>query len=105
MMHKEVMAMMKKIKLPFAYDHFAEGEVPKPPFAVFLYPGSNNFSADGIVYHKINELNIELYTDEKNPDTEESIEAVLDKYGLFYQKTENWIEEERLFEVLYEMEV
>ena len=38
---------------------------------------------------------------------ESAVEAVLDKYGIFYQKSEVWIESERLYEVLYtfEMEV
>ena len=38
---------------------------------------------------------------------ERQLEAVLDQYGIFYEKTETWIESERLYEVLYyfEMEV
>ena len=52
MTHEEVMAVMDEIGLPYAYHHFAEGESPEPPFAVFLYPGSSNFSADGKVYFK-----------------------------------------------------
>ncbi len=105
MNHKEVMAMVKKLKLPNAYNHFAEGEEPKTPYVIYRYPGSDNFAADGIVYHKINELDIELYFDKKDTKTEEVIEAVLDEHGLFYQKTEVWLSDERLFEVLYEMEV
>ena len=50
-------------------------------------------------------LDIELYTDLKNPDLEETIEAVLLKYGIFYGKSETWIESEKLYEVLYETEV
>ena len=46
-----------------------------------------------------------LYTDLKNPDLEETIEAVLLKHGIFYGKSETWIESEKLYEVLYEMEV
>lgn len=65
MTHEEVMAMMEEIGLPYAYHHFAEGESPEPPFAVFLYPGSSNFSADGKVYFKADRLNIEIYTDKK----------------------------------------
>ena len=105
MNHKEVMAMVKKLKLPNAYDHFAEGEESKTPYVIYRYPGSDNFAADGIVYHKINELDIELYSDKKDTKTEEAVEAVLDEHGLFYQKTEVWLSDERLFEVLYEMEV
>ena len=67
MTHEEVMAVMEEIGLPYAYHHFAEGESPDPPFAVFLYPGSNNFSADGKVYFKADRLNIEIYTDIKTP--------------------------------------
>lgn len=89
----------------FAYDHFAEDEAPDPPFLAFLFSRSNNFSADGRVYAKINVLQFELYTDEKRPDIEARVEAVLDNHELFYDKTEVWIAEERLYEVLYEMEV
>ncbi len=41
----------------------------------------------------------------KQPELEETIEAVLLKYGIFYGKSEVWIESEKLYEVLYEMEV
>lgn len=105
MTHEEVMAAMEEIGLSYAYHHFAEGESPDPPFAVFLYPGSNNFSADGMVYYKSSRLNIEIYTDLKNPKLELTVEAVLDLHGIFYEKSEVWIESENLYEVLYQMEV
>lgn len=105
MTHEEVVAMMEEMNLPFAYHHFAEGESPNPPFAVFLYPGSNNFSADGKVYFKADRLNIEIYTDIKNIELELTVEAVLDLHGIFYEKSEVWIETENLYEVLYQMEV
>ena len=100
----ELMQLMEEIGLPFAYDHFAEGESPDPPFITFLLPGSDNFAADGKVYWKINEVHIELYTDEKNPETEALVEAVLDAHEIFYDKTEVWIESEKLYEVLYSFE-
>ena len=105
MTYDEILEMAAETQLPFAYDHFAEGEAPDPPFLAFLFPRSDNFSADGRVYAKINILQFELYTDEKRPDIEAQVEAVLDGHGLFYDKTEVWIAEERLYEVLYEMEV
>lgn len=78
-----IIAMMEEIGLPFAYDHFAEGESPQPPFICFLHPGSNNFAADGWAYFKVDMVHIELYTDEKNPETENHVEAVLDEHGIF----------------------
>lgn len=103
--HEEVKAMVEEIGIPSAYDHFAEGESPSPPFVLFLFPGSDNFSADGTVFYKQNVLNLELYTDEKNPDLEETVESILDSHRLFYEKSEVWIPEEQLYEVLYETEV
>ena len=105
MTHKEVMQMIAETGLPFAYDHFAEGESPDPPFICFLFPGSENFSADSIVYAAFETLHLELYTDEKNPELETRVEAVLSKHELFWNKTEVWIESEKLYEVLYTMSV
>ena len=105
MNHEQVVAMAEETGLPFAYDHFVEGQSPEPPFIVFLYPGANNFAADGITYFKVNRLHLELYTDEKSIELEEMVEAMLTRHGIFYGKSEVWIELENLYEVLYEMEV
>jgi len=101
----EVPKMLKEMKVPYAYDHFVEGESEKPPFLVYLYPRATNFAADGIAYYKKDRMQIELYTNKKDIRLEERIEAVLDKYGLFYSKSETWISSEKLYEVLYETEV
>lgn len=50
MTYEELTAMLKEVNLPFAYDHFAEGESPDPPFFVFLIPSEETFGADNIVY-------------------------------------------------------
>ena len=100
----ELVSLLEEMGLPFAYDHFAEGESPDPPFVVYLLPGSNNFAADGKVYHKINEVRIELYTDEKDPSAEEQVTAVLDEHGIFYDQTETWIDSEKLYEVMFSFE-
>ena len=101
----EISALADETGLPNAYDHFAEGESPDPPFLVFLFPRSDNFLADGKVYRKIDVLHFELYTDRKEPDAEELVEAVLDAHGMVYDKSEVWIPDERLYEVLYTTEV
>ena len=101
---QDLMDLLSETGLPFAYDHFAEGESPEPPFLTFLIPASDNFSADGVVYLKVDVVHIELYTDEKNPETEALVETVLDAHGIFYEKSEVWIESERLYEVLYTFE-
>ena len=101
---EELLQMLSDTQIPFAYHHFAEGESPEPPFICYLLPGSNNFSADGKVYYKINEVHIELYTDLKDLAVEQQLEDVLDEHGIFYNKSETWIESEKLYEVLYTFE-
>ena len=102
---EELAAVLQKMGIPFAYDHFAEGESPEPPFICYLLPGSDNFAADGMAYFKISEVRIELYTDRKDLAVEHKVEDVLDGQEIFYDKTEVWIQSEKLYEVLYSFEV
>ena len=101
----DLVRLLEETGIPFAYDHFAEGESPDPPFICYLLPQSDNFSADGKVYLKVSSVNIELYTDSKDLSVEQKLEAVMDAYSIFYDKTEVWIESEKLYEVLYSFEM
>lgn len=100
-----LLEIIKDIGLPNAYHHFAEGESPETPFLIYILPASDNFSADGRVYFKVNEVHIEIYTDYKSPNIEKKVEAVLDEHGIFYNKSEVFIESEKLYEVLYTFEM
>ena len=101
----DLVKLLEETGIPFAYDHFAEGESPEPPFLCYLLPGSSNFSADGKVYHRISEVRLELYTDCKGLASEQKVEDVLDAAGIFYNKTETWIDSEKLYEVLYSFDM
>ena len=85
---ERLISIIKEMGIPYAYDHFAEGEAPDPPFLCYLLPGSDNFSADGKVYHRISEVRLELYTDFKDLSAEQQVETALDAAGIFYNKTE-----------------
>lgn len=102
---ERLVSIIKEMGIPYAYDHFAEGEAPDPPFLCYLLPGSDNFSADGKVYHKISEVRLELYTDFKDLPSEQRVETALDAAGILYNKTETWIDSEKLYEVLYSFDM
>ena len=103
---KDIEKVLEKMELPFHYHHFSTEDVVDPPFLIWIIPGTDNFFADGIVYRKIDEVNIELYTDEKNLELEEKLENILEQYGIAWQKTASeWLESEKMWETLYEMEV
>ena len=101
----KIVGMLEEIGIPFAYSHFAEGESPEPPFLCYLLPRSDNFSADGAVYHKLSVVHFEVYTDKKDRILENRVEDVLDKNNIFYNKSQVWINSEKLYEVIYSFEL
>lgn len=84
-----------------AYREYQEGEVPEAPYVVYYQDGTENFSADGIVYSKVDKCSVEMYFDEKMPEVEEAMETMLKELGVFWNKEEFWIESEKYIEVLY----
>ena len=105
MTYDDITNMLKEAGLPLAYDHFAEGESPEPPFLIFLFPGSDNMFADNGVYFKISQLNMELYTDKKDTELEEKLEDILTAHEIPWEKSEVWIDSEKMYEVLYQTEI
>ena len=54
---------------------------------------------------RMNEVRIEMYTDFKDLDLESRVEGVLDGHEIFYNKSETWIQSEKLYEVMYSFEM
>ncbi|PGW01133.1 hypothetical protein, partial [Bacillus cereus] len=76
--------------------------VPAPPYICFLVDGSANLMADNKVYHKINDLSIELYTVRKDLVAEAKLEKILDDCEIPYESYGNFIESEKLYQKIYE---
>lgn len=105
MTYKEIATMVASIGLPYAYYQFPEGSGQTPPFVVFFYSDTNDLYADEKNYQRIVTLNIELYTREKDFETEATVEGILGNNNLTYYKEENYIESEQMWQIAYEMEV
>ena len=105
MTYEEIVNMIDETGLPNAYDHFAEGDAPASPYIAFILPGRDDFLADNKPYVKVTTLTLELYTEYKDPELEDRIDAVLESHEIIYDKSETWINSEKLYEVIYEMEV
>lgn len=93
--------LLKATGLPVAYRAFKERQ--DPPFICYLVVNSNNFFADDSVYFPVNRLQIELYTSDKDPETEKKLEMALQ--GLCWEKSESLIESEQIYQITYEIEV
>lgn len=105
MTQEAIEKMLNQMQVPYRYFLFEEREAVAPPFMVWYLPGSDNFAADGRVYFRIDKMNLELYTDQKDFSLEEKVEHVFSEAGLYWNKTESFLDEEQMYEVLYEMEV
>lgn len=102
---KEVSKMIADIGIPCAYYQFSKATAKPPPFICFYYPASADFMADNVNYAKINALTIELYTDNKNFDLEQQVEAALIAHELPFSRDETYIGSERMYMVIFNTEV
>ena len=103
MNYAEFKAIMDQINIPHTYYSFPEKKVPKPPYFVWYFQGSNNFGADDVVYAEILEPVIELYSPQKSFEDELTIEALLNASELFWNKSDSYIESERMHMTVYEI--
>lgn len=105
MTYQEIFIALSGIGVPVAYHHFDEGTGQQPPFICFYYAGSNDVYADNQNFQRIDSLIVELYTDNKNFTLEAATESVLASSGFTWTKEETYIDSEKMYEVIYTMEV
>ena len=98
----DVKTMLQATGLPVVYHAWPENEAPEMPYICYLVSYSSNFMADGRVYCPTDHIQVELYTRHKDPDAEAAVEAAL---TLPWQKTEEYIDTEECYQILYEIEV
>lgn len=105
MTYKQVATMVSSIGLPYAYNQFPDGTEQEPPFVCFLYGNSDDMYADNSNYAAIRSVTIELYTANKDFETEGTVESVLSANHLPYRKTETYIDSEHMFQISYDVEI
>ena len=102
MTHKQVADMLKTVGIPTAYYQFTDNTAQEPPFICFFYPDNDDIYADDSNYQKIERLVIELYTDNKDFTLESAVESVLKENGLTFTRAEQYLDSERMYEVIFE---
>lgn len=99
----ELFQSLKEIGYPVAYAKFESD--PTPPYLVYLFSYSNDLIADNINYLEISNFQIELYTTKKDLAAEKRVQDKLKELGLPYSKTETYLDSEKLFQVIYEIQI
>lgn len=98
---KTIKELLEQVGIPVAYRAFRKKQAP--PFICYLVAYNNNFAADGKTYYPIKHMQIELYTEMKDEELEKRVEETLSSF--FWEKSEEFIETENLYQIIYEIEV
>ena len=102
MKESELCVILNSSGIPFKYHHFSSN--PPIPYGSYLFEDSEPVFADGITALEFDKVRIELYLDEKSPETEQKLTDALTNAGIAYTKIdEAYIEEEKLYQIVYEI--
>ena len=93
--------------LPGKVNYYAwpEKEAPALPYILYYSTGSDYFAGDNIVYHSQRPVRIELYSRLKDLATEEAVETALTTAGLYWERDESYIDDEKVYLTVYEVEI
>jgi len=103
MTQAELFQALKAIGYPVAYSHF--DNPPAPPYITYLFAYSNDLIADNINYVSIEDFQVELYTAKKDLSAEQKVQNKFRELGLPYRKFEKYINEEKLYQIVYEIQI
>lgn len=99
--------MVKKILTEAGFvegETFEETQFISPPdetYAVY-FDSFTRRGADRVNLLKEHDCTIEIYSDFPDPEAEDHIETILDKYEIEYEKSERlWIQSEQLYQTVY----
>lgn len=88
-----------------AYRAFPEGHAPALPYICYLATQTNNFKADNKVYKVVQGVDVELYTRTKDLTAEETLETAFNDNDIVWEKYEDYIEDDKVYQITYELEV
>ena len=107
MTNAELFSVLSESGIPFVDHEYDDthGPIPSAPYGVFTMTSENAFYADGMMYFRTARYQVELYTKRKDPAAEKQVEDTLAGSGIAFEKSEAYVQNEKLYQILYEIEV
>ena len=102
---KEVSDMVAEIGLDYAYYEFPDDTERQLPFVCFLFTGSDDIYADDINYVDKRTLAIELYTKNKDFETEQTVRDVLLSHNLSFTVGYDYLHDEQCYITVFTTQV
>lgn len=75
--------------------------VPPLPYICYYVDGTDNFTADNRVYAVLARIVVDLYTEVKAPDTEQTVESILGQFGVTWDRDEAFVRKENMYLTRY----
>ncbi|GIP38308.1 hypothetical protein J31TS4_15880 [Paenibacillus sp. J31TS4] len=100
----ELFQALKSLGMPVAYGEF-EAPAPPPPFITYQFAYGSDMIADNHNYVEVGNFQVELYTAKKEPENEKLVQDKLKELRLPYSKVEAWLPEEKLRQIIYEIQL
>lgn len=91
--------ILEQMGLPVAYDHFIKP--PSIPFILYRETTIDTFKADNKTYFYQPEYIVDLVVEFKAPTLEAQLEEILNDNNYPFDKTEDYIEAEKIYQIRY----
>ena len=102
---EQLSGILLETNYPVAFQAFPKKDAPAMPYLCYEVPQANNFFADGIVYYSAGRVSVFLYTQSRDLHAETIVETVFSLHQIPWTKDAVYVEREKCFEILYEIEV
>lgn len=98
----ELKTLLETTRMPVSFSSVPLDTVT-PPYICYFQDSANNFAADGVVYYSRKVITIRLYTEKRNEDTETLVEEALS--SVFWTKSVTFLDDQKIYEISYQIEV
>lgn len=100
---KNILQGIEGFENKVTYRAFPVNHAPKLPYICYLETNTSNFNADSKVYVKRQYVDVELYTKMKDPSVEALVEEALNENLIIWEKYEEYISSEEVYQITYEV--
>ena len=104
MTFQDVASLAAAVGIPSAYYQFNNNTKQAPPFLCFIFAQSDDAYADNSNYQKIERVQFELYTEQKDFALEATVERVLANAGITWSRNEGFLDSEHMHMTTYQFD-
>lgn len=103
MTKKELSELLKTLGIPVFYHHSEKPQ--RLPFICYSFVGSDDIMADDKPYVKCRNYDVELCTAKKDSALEKSMERLFEENEIKYDMDEVYVESEKMYEIIYTIQI